>query len=117
MSEQARAGGPVLLRVDRVTKHFPVRRTSLAGPRRHVHAIDEVSLDVRRGETLGIVGESGCGKSTLGRCMIRLLDLTSGTVVFDGQDISRTPRQGLRDLRREMQMVFQDPIASLNPRK
>jgi peptide/nickel transport system ATP-binding protein len=107
----------VLLAVERVTKHFPVRRTSLFEARKHVHAIDEVSLSVVRGETLGIVGESGCGKSTLGRCMIRLLDLTSGRVVFDGQDISTTPRQRLRELRREMQMVFQDPIASLNPRK
>jgi len=117
MREHALLERPVLLQVERVTKHFPVRRTSLAGPRMHVHAIDEVSLDVLRGETLGIVGESGCGKSTLGRCMIRLLDLTSGRVVFDGQDISSTPRQRLRGLRREMQMVFQDPIASLNPRK
>jgi oligopeptide/dipeptide ABC transporter ATP-binding protein len=117
MAERVVPERPVLLQVERVTKHFPVRRTSLMGPRMHVHAIDGVSLDVLRGETLGIVGESGCGKSTLGRCMIRLLDLTSGTVVFDGQDISTTPRQRLRGLRREMQMVFQDPIASLNPRK
>ena len=117
MGEPRSTDPTVLLRVERVTKHFPVRRTSVGGPRQYVHAIDEVSLDVRRGETLGIVGESGCGKSTLGRCMIRLLDLTSGSVVFDGRDISRTPRQRLRGLRREMQMVFQDPISSLNPRK
>jgi oligopeptide/dipeptide ABC transporter ATP-binding protein len=117
MAEPAVPDPGVLLQVELLTKHFPVRRTSLTGARQHVHAVDQVSLDVRRGETLGIVGESGCGKSTLGRCMIRLLDLTSGRVVFDGQDISTTPRQRLRGLRREMQMVFQDPIASLNPRK
>jgi oligopeptide/dipeptide ABC transporter ATP-binding protein len=118
VSERERVtDAPELLRVERLTKHFPVRRTKIIATRQHVHAVDEVTLAVRRGETLGIVGESGCGKSTLGRCMIRLLDLTSGTVVFDGQDISTTPRQRLRALRREMQMVFQDPIASLNPRK
>jgi oligopeptide/dipeptide ABC transporter ATP-binding protein len=117
MSETGVPEPSVLLAVERVTKHFPIRRTSLLEARKHVHAIDEVSFSVLRGETLGIVGESGCGKSTLGRCMIRLLDLTSGRVVFDGQDISTTPRQRLRGLRREMQMVFQDPIASLNPRK
>ena len=82
-----------------------------------VHAVEDVSLTVRRGETLGIVGESGCGKSTTARLILRLLDPTCGTIRFDGQDISRLSQRQLRPLRREMQMIFQDPYSSLNPRK
>ena len=82
-----------------------------------VHAVEDVSLTVRKGETLGIVGESGCGKSTTARLMLRLLDPTAGTIRFEGKDISRLSQHRLRPLRREMQMVFQDPYESLNPRK
>jgi oligopeptide transport system ATP-binding protein len=101
-----------------LVKHFPVRSGAFGrGAKEVVHAVDGVSLDVRRGETLGIVGESGCGKSTLGRMLVRLQRPTSGTVRFAGTDITSLSRRELRPFRREMQMIFQDPYASLNPRK
>ncbi|MFF3665053.1 ABC transporter ATP-binding protein [Microtetraspora malaysiensis] len=99
-----------LLKATDVVKHFRAGRG-------RVHAVNGVSLEVRAGETLGVVGESGCGKSTLGRCLVRLTDLTSGTVEFQGQDITTLSRRALRPLRPAMQLVFQDPYASLNPRR
>jgi oligopeptide transport system ATP-binding protein len=110
--------GEVLLRVEHLKKYFPIRRGILF--RREigrVHAVDDVSFDVKAGETLGLVGESGCGKSTLGRCIVRLHDLTEGSVTIGGQDISRLSRRALRPVRSDVQMIFQDPYASLNPRK
>jgi len=108
----------VLLRVEHLKKYFPIKR-GIVFQREvgRVHAVDDVSIELRTGETLGLVGESGCGKSTLGRCIIRLLELTGGTVMFDGKDISRLSRRALRPMRGDVQMVFQDPYASLNPRK
>ncbi len=110
-------GDDVLLRVENVVKYFPVGATRLFQKREFVHAVDGVSLTVRRGQTFGIVGETGCGKSTLARCIARLHDLTSGQIVFDGRDISKISQRSMRPLRREIQMIFQDPIGSLNPRR
>jgi len=107
----------VLLRATDVTKHYPLRADEFSPRRRVLRAVDGVSLEVRAGETLGIVGESGCGKSTLGRCLVRLTELTGGRVEFDGQDISTLSTRRLRPVRPGMQLVFQDPQASLNPRR
>ena len=106
----------VLLRVDGLVKHFPARGAGRSRGAR-VHAVDGVDLELRRGETLGLVGETGCGKSTLARCVTRLYELTAGRVTFDGVDISRLSRRRLRPYRRDMQMIFQDPYGSLNPRR
>ena len=106
-----------LVQLNHLTKHFPVKQGVFASGKTVVHAVEDVNLTVRRGETLGIVGESGCGKSTTARLMVRLLAPTSGQVIFDGKDISRLNQRGLRPLRRQMQMIFQDPYSSLNPRK
>jgi oligopeptide/dipeptide ABC transporter ATP-binding protein len=110
-------GDDVLLQVDNLVKYFPVGATRLFQKREFVHAVDGVSLTVKRGQTFGIVGETGCGKSTLARCIARLYDLTSGQIVFDGKDISKISQRNMRPLRREIQMIFQDPIGSLNPRR
>jgi oligopeptide transport system ATP-binding protein len=99
-----------------VQKHFAIRG-GLTGRGQHLQAVDGVSLSVQEGETLGLVGESGCGKSTLARCIVRLHEPTAGTIRFDGQDITRLSARRLRALRRDLVMVFQDPQASLNPRK
>jgi oligopeptide/dipeptide ABC transporter ATP-binding protein len=107
-----------LLRLRGVKKYFPVQSSALIrGEQEYVHAVDGVDLDVRRGETLGLVGETGCGKSTLARCIARLYDLTEGTIELDGRDISTLSRREMRPLRREIQMIFQDPYGSLNPRR
>ena len=100
-----------LLRVEDVRKEFPTQRKEV------VRAVDGVSLEVKRGETLGLVGETGCGKSTLARCIAHLYDVTSGSVWFDGKDLTGLSRRAMRPLRREIQMIFQDPYGSLNPRR
>jgi oligopeptide/dipeptide ABC transporter ATP-binding protein len=113
-----RSDGDVLVRVEDLVKRFPVAADRLfQRSRQEVQAVDGVSLEVRRGETLGLVGETGCGKSTLARCITRLYNLTSGRVMFDGDDISTLSRRSLRPYRLQMQMIFQDPYGSLNPRR
>jgi peptide/nickel transport system ATP-binding protein len=107
---------PPLLEVRGLTKHFPVRGGVLLRTRAWVHAVDDVSFEVAPGETLGLVGESGCGKSTVGKAVLRLIEPTAGTVVFAGTDVTRLDSAALRALRREMQIVFQDPYESLNAR-
>jgi oligopeptide transport system ATP-binding protein len=107
-----------LLEVRHLVKHFPIKSGVLIDREvGRVRAVDDVSLTVNQGETLGLVGESGCGKSTLCRTILQLLEPTSGSVRFEGREISGASRRELRPLRREMQMIFQDPYASLNPRK
>ncbi|MBL8302766.1 MAG: dipeptide ABC transporter ATP-binding protein [Ideonella sp.] len=105
-----------LLRVRNLVKHFPIRGGLLQRVVDKVHAVDGVSFDLARGETLGVVGESGCGKSTTGRCVLRLIEPTSGEVWFEDRNVTTAGRDELRALARDMQIIFQDPYASLNPR-
>ena len=123
MTENAQASpetnghaGDFLLQTRNLKMHFPIRAGLLQRTVGHVKAVDGVDLSVRRGETLGLVGESGCGKSTLARLILRLLEPTEGEVLFDGEDILGYDRKRMLDVRRNMQIVFQDPYASLNPR-
>lgn len=108
--------GEVLLRVENLKKYFPLRAGVFKKVVGWVKAVDGVSFEVFSGETLGIVGESGCGKSTLGMTILRLLEPTEGRIVFAGQDITKLPSSKLRPIRKDMQMIFQDPFSSLNPR-
>jgi len=112
----ARADVAPLLSVRDLTKHFPIKRGVFGRVEGAVRAVDGVTLDVAPGETLALVGESGCGKSTTGRAILRLIEPTSGSVRFDGQDVLALDSSDLRKLRRQMQIVFQDPFSSLNPR-
>ena len=105
-----------LLQVKNLVKHFPIKGGLLQRVVDKVHAVDGVSFDVKAGETLGIVGESGCGKSTTGRCVLRLIEPTSGEVWFEGKNVTAMAKPELRSMARDMQIIFQDPYASLNPR-
>src|SRR5271166_207412 len=112
------AGDDVLVRVENLVKYFPVRAGGLIQRTvGHVQAVEDVSLSIPRGKTLGLVGETGSGKSTLARCVAGLIPVTSGRVIFDGRDITNLSRGAMRPLRREIQMIFQDPYSSLNPRR
>jgi peptide/nickel transport system ATP-binding protein len=112
------SGDDALVRVNNLVKHFPVKAGGLISRTvGYVQAVDGVSLTIGRGQTLGLVGETGCGKSTLARCIAGLIPATSGTVTFDGKDITNLSRRAMRPFRREIQMIFQDPYGSLNPRR
>src|SRR5438270_3381971 len=116
MSDAAMTGTPPLLEVTDLVKHYPVRSGILRRRAGTVHAVDGVSFSLRVGETLGLVGESGCGKSTVARSVLRLVEPTSGRIRIKGCDITHLRKTEMRRHRREMQIVFQDPFASLNPR-
>src|SRR5205809_918151 len=117
METNGRSGNELLV-VEDVKKYFPITRGIIFQKEiAAVKAVDGVDFTINQGETLGIVGESGCGKSTLARCIVRLLDTTDGKITFEGRDITKLSRAAMRPIRREMTMIFQDPYASLNPRK
>lgn len=106
----------ILLRVDNLKKHFPIYKGIFRQQVGAVHAVDGVSFDIKKGETLGLVGESGCGKSTTGRTILQVYKPTSGKVIYDGVDLGTLNKKGMREMRRKVQIIFQDPYASLNPR-
>ncbi|MFD0439577.1 ABC transporter ATP-binding protein [Streptomyces chartreusis] len=116
LTEAGVADGEVLLKVEGLQKHFPIRKGLLQRQTGAVRAVDGIDFEVRKGETLGVVGESGCGKSTMGRLITRLLEPTGGKVEFEGRDITHLGVGQMRPMRRDVQMIFQDPYSSLNPR-
>jgi peptide/nickel transport system ATP-binding protein len=105
-----------ILEVHNLKKYYPLSKIAVGKRRAYVKAVDDVSFSIKRGTTMGLVGESGCGKTTVGRTILRLHDVTSGQVIFDGQDLAKVPSKELRKMRPQMQMIFQDPYSSLSPR-
>jgi oligopeptide/dipeptide ABC transporter ATP-binding protein len=116
MAEAALANGAPVLEVEHLKKHFPVKKGVLRRTVGQVYAVDDVSFTIGEGETLGLVGESGCGKSTVARTVLRLIEPTDGAIRLDGDDVTRLGKTEMRPYRRQMQMIFQDPFSSLNPR-
>ncbi|HWA06574.1 MAG TPA: ATP-binding cassette domain-containing protein, partial [Ignavibacteria bacterium] len=106
----------ILLNVENLKKYFPIKKGLLSKTVGYVKAVDDVSFKINKGETLGLVGESGCGKTTIGRTLLRLIEPTGGKVVFDGEDVTAMDANALKKLRKDMQIIFQDPYSSLNPR-
>jgi oligopeptide transport system ATP-binding protein len=106
----------ILLDVQNLKKYFPIKRGLLGKTVGYVKAVDDVSFQIKKGETLGLVGESGCGKTTIGRTLLRLIEPTGGKVIFEGQDVTEMGSNDLKKLRKDMQIIFQDPYSSLNPR-
>ena len=109
-------GKNILVELKDVKKEFITAKTFFGKPLKTVHAVDQVNLSIYEGETIGVVGESGCGKSTLGRSILRLINPTAGQVFYRGEDITKYGKEQMRQMRRKMQLIFQDPYASLNPR-
>ena len=107
----------IILEIKNLKKYFPITRGFLRRAAGHVKAVDNISLKIKKGETLGLVGESGCGKTTVGRCILRVYDPTEGKILFQGQDIVTLPYNKNRALRRKIQLIFQDPYGSLDPRQ
>ena len=116
MNTNLKTQNDILLQVKNLKKYFPIRNGLFSKVTGNVKAVDDVSFDIYRGETLGIVGESGCGKTTVGRTLLRLLEPTAGSIFYEGENISKYTRSQLRPLRPKMQIIFQDPYSSLNPR-
>jgi len=115
-SDTPQVDGDVLMEIDDLRMHFPIKRGLLQRTVGHVRAVDGVSFEIRKGQTLALVGESGCGKTTTGRCILRLLEPTSGSVRFEGRDMADIEKRELRALRKRLQIIFQDPFSSLDPR-
>ncbi|WP_100374068.1 ABC transporter ATP-binding protein [Bacillus sp. FJAT-45037] len=117
LDQETTKDNDILLEVNGLKKHFPIKKGMFQRTVGHVKAVDDISFFVKRGETFGLVGESGCGKSTIGRTLMRLYEPTEGQIIFDGKDISNVNERELHPFRKDLQMVFQDPFSSLNPRK
>jgi len=114
--QQAGNNNPDLIQIENLVKYFLVRRGTFGEKKNQVKAVDDISFDIKKGETLGLVGESGCGKTTTGRAILRLIEPTSGSVYFEGENLMKLNKREMKEIRQDMQIIFQDPISALNPR-